>query len=109
MPRVCAKSDGWRDVTVYYGIIRSNVGLGSGHWPRGPRATPHRDEDLLRLRDDVRCPAELACLPGLPRLSGRAAGAEPPRRRARGARGLGDGVRRTRAVDLRAQELLLPR
>ena len=59
--------------------------------------------------DDVRRAAEHARLPGVPRISGRAAGAQSRRRRFRRARRAGARLRRAGALGLRAQELLLSR
>ena len=54
-----------------------------------------RVEDLLRLLGRVRRGAEHEHLPGLPRHAGRAAGAEPPRRRVRDPRRARDRLRRS--------------
>ncbi len=67
-----------------------------------------RDEDLLRLPDDVRCAAEYERLSGVSRAAGRAAGAQPARGRARDQGRAGAQLHRAHRVDLRAQELLLP-
>ena len=48
--------------------------VGAGHRPRDPRPARHADEDVLRLRAELRRAAEHAHLPGLPR---------PPRARCR--------------------------
>ena len=67
-------------------------------------------EDLQRRVDRVRRRAEHAGLAGRPRAARHAAGAEPRRGRARDPlRPGGRRARSRRAVDLRAQELLLPR
>ena len=54
-------------------------------------------------------PAQHAHLSGLPRSAGRAAGAQPPRRRARRPGRAGAGVPRQRDFDFCAQELFLSR
>ena len=62
------------------------------------RAAPDRDQDLLRLQHRVRRAAEHARLPGVPRVSRRAAGAEPRggrlRRSARRSRSAARSARR---------------
>ena len=83
--------------------------LGARHRARDPRPAEDADEDVLPLRDRLRRGGEHADLPGLPRLPGRAAGAEPDGDRvddqARARARLRDRAR----ARLRAQELLLPR
>ena len=54
--------------------------LGAGDRARDPRPAEDADEDVLPLRERLRRRAEHADLPGLPRLPGRAPGAEPARR-----------------------------
>ena len=51
--------------------------MGTGHRARDPRPAEDADEDVLPLRERLRRRREHADLPGLPRLPGRAAGAEP--------------------------------
>ena len=67
------------------------------------------DEDLLRLSDRVRRAAEHARLPGVPRFSRRAAGAQSHGRRLAVTAALALGCDVQRAIGLRAQELLLSR
>ena len=82
----------------------------AGHRPRNPRAAADRVEDLLRLQHRVRRAAEHARLPGLPRVSRRAAGAEPRRGRLRASAPRSRSAAAiNETLDLRAQELLLSR
>ena len=83
--------------------------LGAGDRARDPRPAEDADEDVLPLPERLRRRAEHADLPGLPRLPGRAAGAEPA-----GDRGDDQARPRARLRDRRAgrlppQELLLSR
>src|SRR6266852_4804865 len=89
-------------------IIARNV-LAPRHRPRNSCAASHRDEDFLWLSHDLRSSTQHSSLPRLPRLSGSVTGSESQGRRARAADGDRHGMRDSSTLDLRAQELFLPR
>ena len=77
--------------------------------PRDPRPAEDALEDVLRLPERLRRRREHANLPGLPRLSRRAAGAEQDRDRVDAQARARARLRDRAARRLRAQELRLPR
>ena len=83
--------------------------LGTGDRAGDPRPAEDADEDVLPLRCRLRRGGEHPDLPGLPRISGRASGDEPPCDRVDDQARARARVRDRRARGLRAQELLLPR
>ncbi len=83
--------------------------LGAGHRARDPRPAEDADEDVLPLRERLRRRPEHADLPRLPRLPGRASGAQPARDRGDDQARSRARLRDRRARGLPPQELLLPR
>ena len=79
----------------------------AGHRARDPRPARDHDEDVLRLRAELRRPAEHAHLLGLPRPAGIAAGRQRPRDPLRPADRAGARLRAGGALGLPPQELLL--
>ena len=91
------------------GAGSATCAVGAGDRARDPRPAEDADEDVLPLRERLRRRAEHADLPGLPRLPGRAAGAEPARDRGDDQARPGARLRDRRPRRLPPQELLLPR
>src|SRR5579864_1640771 len=85
------------------------VRVRTGHRAGGPRPAAHRDQDVLPVPEPLRGRTEHADLPGVPGLSRRPAGAQPPRGRPRRQAYHDPGLRRACDLRLRPQELLLPR
>ena len=83
--------------------------LRARHRPRDPRAAAHADEDVLRLRAQLRRRAQHPHLPRLPRPPGRAAGDERGGGPLRADDRPRAGLRHRAALDLPPQELLLSR
>mmetsp|Transcript_68802 Transcript_68802/g.161865 ORF Transcript_68802/g.161865 Transcript_68802/m.161865 type:complete len:463 (+) Transcript_68802:987-2375(+) len=83
--------------------------LRSRHRPRKPRPALHAEQDLQRQLDRLRRCAQHPGLAGGPGAARHAAGAEPRRRGARHPLRPGRWRQGGAAVDLRPQELLLPR
>ena len=79
------------------------------HRPGDAHPAFHRQQDLQRIEHRLRRRAEHAGLGGRPGAAGHAAGAQPRRGRARHPLRAGGRRAGGRAVDLRAQELLLSR
>ena len=91
------------------GTGMSDDGLGAGDRARDPHPAEHADEDVLPLPGRLRRGREHAHLPGLPRLPGRAAGAEPGGDRAHDQARPRARLRDRRPRRVPPQELLLPR
>ncbi len=79
-----------------------------GDGPGGPRRAEHRDQDVLRLPDRVRCRAEHPDLPDLPGPARLAAGGQRQGGRVGDPDRAGAELRDRRVVPLRPEELLLP-